>query len=115
MGKVKIVLAIVSILLFSFNYSICEFFYADNVKLWWDLKVNIYSVIFAMVLFSYSIGKKGWLKFVLYIGVGLAVSSMIDKIFLNVHKFTASDLLMIIGTFIFASIDLIRYRLYGKY
>ena len=115
MKKVKIGLLLTALFLFCFNYQICEFFYFDDIKSWWGLKVNIYSVVFACILASYSIGKSGWLKFWLYIGVGFSVSSMIDKIFLNVNEFTEADLLMIVITFAFAGVNLIKDRFDGKY
>ena len=115
MKKVKIGLLILAIALFCLNYQICEYFYADDIKKWWDLKINIYSVVFGLILVSYSIGKTGWMRFILYIGSGFAVSSMIDKIFLNVNEFTEADLLMILTILIFASINLIKDRLNGRY
>lgn len=111
MKKVRIILNIIAILLFVLNYQICEFFYPEDIKQWWALKVNLYAVIIALVFYSASINTKGWVKFVLYIGVGFSISSVIDKVFLDVRVFTSMDLLMIVITFIFASINLIKERL----
>lgn len=111
--KVKIILNIVAILLFSLNYQICEFFYPEDISKWWALKMNMYAVIIALVFTAQSLDSKGWLRFVLYIGVGFAISSVIDKLFLDVRVFTVGDLLMIVVTVILASINFIKERLNG--
>ena len=71
MEKVKKPLLILGVLLFCLNYTICEIFYPnmdeESIQKWWDLRVNIYSVLFACILISYSIEARGWLKFILHI------------------------------------------------
>lgn len=113
MRKYKFILTLLALFLFVFNYQICEYFYPykSQLKNWWTLKVNIYAVIMMLIFLSQSLGNKGWLKFILYIGVGFTMSSVIDKVFFDVRVFTVSDLLMILTTLIFASINLIKDRL----
>lgn len=108
MRTVKIILTLLAVVLFVGNYSICEYFYPDDIKSWWTLKVNIYAVIIALVFLSQSIGTKGVLRFILELGVGMSISSVIDKLYFDVHSFTVSDILMILTTLCFASYQYYR-------
>jgi hypothetical protein len=103
---VKKLLYISAILLFCFNYQICDFFYYNDeikdIKKWWGLKSNIYAVILMIVFYASLIDAKKWLKLILNIGLGFAISNVIDKVFFNVLVFTYNDVLMIILTFCFA-------------
>ncbi len=108
MEKVRIILTSLAVILFFSNYQICEYFYKDDLNKWWDLKINIYALIIAIVFVSQSIGSKGWYRFVLDIGVGFSISSVIDKIYYNVNTFTTSDIYMILTTVAFATYNLIN-------
>lgn len=94
----KEILSIIVVLLFIGNYQICEYFYKDDLNKWWDLKTNIYSVIFGLCFKIALIGRRGFLKFILLIGFGFSVSDIIDRIFFDVTNFTNADILMIILT-----------------
>ncbi len=109
MKRAKIFLTITAILLFVFNYQICEYFYPlkPQLKSWWTLKVNIYAVIMMLIFLSQSLGSKKWLRFFLEIGVGFSISSVIDKLYFSVHDFTNSDIYMILITVAFATYNLI--------
>lgn len=100
--KVKIFLVIVSVILFVSNYQICEYFYPKDVEKWWGLKSNIYAVIVGLVFASASIGVKGVLRLVLNIGLGLAISNIIDKCYFNVLEFRYNDIIMIVLTISFS-------------
>lgn len=100
--KVKIFLVIVSVILFVSNYQICEYFYPKDVEKWWGLKSNIYAVIVGLVFASASIGVKGALRLVLNIGLGLAISNIIDKCYFNVLEFRYNDIIMIVLTISFS-------------
>lgn len=104
----KIILTSIALILFVSNYGICEYFYPDNIKMWWTLKVNIYAVIMAIIFLSQGLGTKGVLRFILELGVGISISSVIDKLYFDVHSFTASDILMIFTTLCFASYQYYR-------
>ena len=101
----RITLYIFSILLFSSNYLLCEYFYSQNIDRWWDLKMNINALVMALVFISSNIDKKGILRFVLDIGVGFTVSNVVDRLYFNTTQFTKTDIIMIIATFLFAIID----------
>ena len=111
---VKKSLYILAILLFSFNYNICNFFYYNNevkdLYKWWDLKSNIYAVIMALMFYASSIGEKGKLKFILNIGIGFTISNVIDKVYFNVLVFNENDIIMIILTVCFAVLGFLKDR-----
>jgi hypothetical protein len=102
MKEVKIFLYILSILLFVFNYQICDFFYYNenvkDLKKWWGLKSNIYAIIMAIIFYASLLNTKGVLKLVLNIGLGLCISNVIDKVFFNVLEFRYNDIFMIVIT-----------------
>lgn len=102
----KIGLSILIILLWVFNYDICEYFYANDIDSWWKLKINIYGICIALcfgLLNMYVTKKKE--RFIINIGAGLAISNVVDRFFYDVNTFTKSDTIMIILTVIFAIYD----------
>jgi hypothetical protein len=118
MEKVKKILIILAISLFIGNYHICNYFYPGNsqtdINNWWDLKSNIYAVIMMIVFLSAQIGTKGLLRFFLSIGVGFAISNVIDKCYFNVLEFTKADIYMIIITVLFSFYDWFKNSKYYK-
>jgi len=112
MKGVKITLIILAITLFVSNYYICDYFYYNdevkNIKDWWYLKCDIYGVIIALLLFALDIGEKKWLKFVVEIGLGLAISNILDRLIFNTRVFNTSDIYMILITVAFATYNLIN-------
>lgn len=109
MKEVKLIIYILAILLFCFNYQICDFFYYNDevkdIKKWWGLKSNIYAIIMMLIFYASLINSKGVLRFILSIGIGFAMSNVIDKVFFNVLEFRYNDIVMIILTICFASLD----------
>ena len=114
MKEVRKLLFIASIILFVSSYKICDFFYYNDdikdLKLWWDLKSNLYSTIILLVFYASSIGRKGVLRFILNIGVGFAFSNVIDKVFFNVLEFNQNDIVMIILTVCFSVLSYLKDR-----
>lgn len=112
MEEVKRIVYIVAILLFVFNYSICDFFYYNDdvkdIQKWWGLKSNIYAIIVMMVFYASIINTKGVLRLILNIGLGLCVSNVIDKVFFNVLIFRYNDALMIILTLCFSFYEYLK-------
>jgi hypothetical protein len=118
MGKVKKILIILAISLFICNYHICNYVYPGNsqtdINNWWDLKSNIYAVIMMVVFLSAQIGTKGFLRFILSVGVGFAISNVIDKLYFSVIEFTTSDIYMIIITLLVSGYDWYKSSKYYK-
>ena len=114
MKEVKTILFIFCIFLICFNYLICDFFYYNeqikDIKKWWDLKTIIYSVVMMILFYASRINTKGLLKFVLSVGFGFCISNVIDKVFFNVLEFRYNDIIMIILTFCFATLDYLKNR-----
>ena len=107
MRNLRAIFPILALLLFVGNYQICEYFFPNNIKSWWTLKVNIYALILAFLFLYSSFNKNGIERFLLEIGVGFSISSVIDKCFYNSREFTKSDFVMIILTI---SIAFYNYR-----
>jgi len=107
--NLRILIVVFAIVLVPLNNYICDYIYPlsddASVKAWWYLKEDIYGVIIALVLLSYSVSTKGILRFVLEISVGLTMSNVVDRLYFNVREFTKADIIMIIATFLFAIID----------
>jgi hypothetical protein len=118
MNKLKITLVISAILLFVFNYDICDLFYPTDSKMdirgWWFLKSNIYAVIVALSFLAANIGQKGILRFILSIGIGFAISNVIDKWYFDVREFTTADIYMIIVTVLISGYDWYKTSKYYK-
>lgn len=99
---VKNIIYVIAILLFVLNYQICDYFYyVDGVldsKGWWSLKSNMYAVIIGLILYGSYMKSKGLNRLILSIGMGMAVSNIIDKCFFNVLEFRYNDIIMIILT-----------------
>jgi len=107
--NLRVLIIIFAVTLIPLNNHICDYAYPLNddssIKAWWYLKEDIYGVVIALVLLSYSISMKGILRFVLEVSVGLTLSNVIDRLYFNVREFTKADIIMIIVTFLFAIID----------
>lgn len=112
--KVKIFLVVASVVLFVFNYQICEYFYPKDVEKWWGLKSNIYAVIIGLVFASASIGVRGVLGLVFNIGLGLTISNIIDKCYFNVLEFRYNDIIMIVLTISFSLLKYLNNQINAK-
>jgi len=95
-------------------YKICDFFYYNeqvkNIQLWWGLKSQLYALIIALTFYASSIKKRGFIKFILNIGIGFAVSNLIDKAFFSVLEFNENDIIMIILTVCFSVLNYLKDR-----
>lgn len=77
---------------------------------WWDLRLNITSLIFAGGFVLTRIGSDGALRLVLSIGVGMSISNVIDRIFFDIEIYTKSDILMVTTTIIISIYEYVRDR-----
>lgn len=97
-------------MLFVGNYNICEYFYSDNLEMWWELRTNIYSIMFALAMFIALLGTSGLLRFILSVGVGLCMSDVVDQIFFDITTFNKSDIAMIFITLTISTYEYVRNR-----
>lgn len=95
---IRLGFALLALALFMGNYEICNLVYPDDINAWWGLKQNIYNLIIAISFYLASLDKKGWLNFLLNVGVGFCISNCIDRIFFDINSVTHADVLMIIIT-----------------
>ena len=101
----RLVLSLGILLLYLLNFHICEYFYPDDVKAWWSLKLNIYAIIIALAFLLASLYARGICKFFLNLGVGFTVSSVIDRWYFDITQYTEVDVIMVIVTIMIAYID----------
>jgi len=107
MKKVKPVLLTFALLLFVFNYAICEYYYpgTTNLKGWWFMKSDIYSITIMLILLSCNIGTTGLMRFIFSVGIGFSISDVVDRCYFSSRDFNETDIVMIILVFIFAGVD----------
>ena len=102
----RLVLAIVVVVLWFSSYHICEYYYSNDMTMWWTLRTRLYSLIFCLAFHLASLNTKNRIvKFVMHFITGLAYSDFIDRVFYNTREFRANDILMILITFAFAIYD----------
>ena len=102
----KRIIIITSIVFFFVgNYHICNYYYPlnteEHVKLWWVLKMDIYALIVALCFILASLekttNKKINLieKFITSLGIGLAISNVIDRHFKGIESYVITDLMIV--------------------
>ena len=101
----RIVIIISIVFFFVGNYHICNYYYPlnteEHVKLWWVLKMDIYALIVALCFILASLekttNKKINLieKFITSLGIGLAISNVIDRHFKGIESYVITDLMIV--------------------
>lgn len=99
-----------AVLLFVFNYLICELFYKNDIEKWWELRTNISAIVVMLCFYSVKIEKTPVTNLIANLGIGFSVSDVIDRWVFDVNQFTKSDVLMIIITIGFSSYNYVRQR-----
>lgn len=100
MKTVKTILALTAVLLFVCNKYICDYVCGDeDLTTWWTLRLNLYAVLIGLVFIISTINiSTKFIGFVLSVGVGFCISDIIDRLYFDINKFTAHDIIMIIIT-----------------
>lgn len=109
----KYILYISSIILWLSNFTICNYFYHDDVSNWWNLKMAIYNICIVLILFALRYKESIKFKLIINIGIGFILSSVIDRIFFGITDFLNKDYLMIVLTIVFSVYDYNKEK-YGK-
>lgn len=101
----RIVIITSIVFFFVGNYHICNYYYPlnteEHVKLWWVLKMDIYALIVALCFILASLekttNKKINLieKFITSLGIGLAISNVIDRHFKGIESYVITDLMIV--------------------
>ncbi len=97
-------LSLIVVLLFPFNYLICDLIYDWNEH--WDknlsLRFNIYSIMFLILFILAKNDKTNFSNFILSIGIGFSLSDVVDRCFFDKTVFDWKDILMIVLTLFFS-------------
>lgn len=102
------ILGFIIILLYFFNFHICELLYNGNVDFFWDLKVSIYSII---ILLSFEYKKQNLLIEKIFLAV--IFNNIYVLLFKNETGYTLNDVYFIA---IFTALQYVKqfYRIYSN-
>lgn len=93
-------LALLAVVLFCSGFWICSLVYPDyktNVEAlvsWWDLRISIYSLIFAICFGVAWYLTKGVTRAVFLVGMVFCGGDVIDRYYFNINTFEFDDLLL---------------------
>lgn len=94
---IKSILSFLAVCLFVSNKHICDLVHGDDLDNWWPLRMNLYAVLFALIFIISNIdGKNKFINFIISIGIGFAISDVIDRIYFDINTFTTEDIVMIV-------------------
>jgi len=94
-------LALISVFLFASGYWICGVFFTPGSVNWWDLRIAIYTVIFAL---SFIIGYKLTIKFtkaVFLVGIVFCAGDIVDRYLFSINEFHINDVLLYLFALIY--------------
>lgn len=107
----KLVLSAAAVLLFTFGYQVCSYFYdpCKQVSQWWDLRMNLYSILILLCFVFSNMKVRTWeinhIKFVIGIGLGLSISDVIDRLLFDITRFQTDDIIMVIFTLLISALE----------
>jgi len=105
MKYIASIISIVGILLFMGNYSICDYFYYNDLEKWWSLKQNLYNVvIFIFQFLAFYYVAEAVAKSVLCFGFMISFANIVDRLFFDVKTFESDDIAMLIFALIFSTL-----------
>lgn len=115
----KRVVVIISIVFFFVaNYHICNYYFPlnteEHIKLWWVLKMDIYALIVALCFVLASLERTTNIrinlieKFITSLGIGLAISNVIDRHFEGIESYVTTDIMVVICVFLVSYYDFRR-------
>lgn len=87
-------LAGLAVALFATGYWICELFFASGSIAWWDMRIAIYTTVFAL---CFTIGYKitnGFTKAIFLVGIVFCGGDILDRYFFNINDFHINDFLL---------------------
>lgn len=97
--RVREIVLVLAMVLYLFNYTICEYFFKEDLKGWWFLKCDIHRVVIILISISFLINSKGVLKMILEIIIGVVFISVKNS---NPTTVTFTDVIILILTVLFA-------------
>ena len=101
----RIIIVTSIVFFFVGNYHICNYYYPlnteEHIKLWWVLKMDIYALIVALCFILASLEKTTNTrinlieKFITSLGIGLAISNVIDRHFKGIESYVVTDIMIV--------------------
>jgi len=121
----KRILVITSIVFFFVcNYHICNYYYPlnteEHVRLWWVLKMDIYALIVALCFILASLERTTNIrinlieKFITSLGIGLAISNVIDRHFKGTESYVQTDIMIVLCVVLVSFYDFQRLKKLAK-
>jgi len=103
-------LVFLSILIYIFSYSICEYVFPDNIEYWYSLKYTIFSFIIALLVLSNKFDDETFAErkktsFLLNVYIGVLISDIIDRIFFTTDLNWTDFVLLAINVLVNVCID----------
>lgn len=87
-------LAILAVLLFISGYWICLAVFPNNNIAFWDLRIAIYTVIFALCfIIGYQL-TAGFTRAVFLVGIVFCAGDIVDRYLFDINSFHLNDLLL---------------------
>ena len=101
----KVILIISMALLYFGNYHICEYFFKDDIDMWWTCKGAIYNAVIVIGLHLASLDAT--LKQMLLISIfsGVIVNNIIDRLWFKSIYYEWDDIIIIIVIFTLSYIE----------
>jgi len=94
----------IAVLLFATGYWICGLFFKPGSVDWWDLRIAIFTLIFALCFTIAYLLTKGFVKAVFLVGIVFCAGDIVDRYLFSINEFHVNDILL----FLFALIYLPR-------
>lgn len=101
-------MASLAVALFATGYWICNLFYPSNLIAWWDLRIAIYTSIFAL---CFTIGYKlteGFTRAIFLVGIVFCGGDILDRYLFNINEFHINDLSLYLFAIFHLSINYAR-------
>lgn len=115
----RVILICLAIFFFVGNYHICNYFYPldteEHINNWWVLKMDIYALIIVICLVLANTKKteqkriRGLERFLGSVGVGLAISNLIDRHVYDLEGYIIGDVYTILIILFVAYIDYYKF------
>lgn len=87
-------LASIAVFLFALGYWICDIFFISGSIDWWDLRIAIYTIIFALCFTIGYILTKGFTRAIFLVGIVFCAGDIMDRYLFNINEFHINDLLL---------------------
>lgn len=96
------------VILWLFNYHICNYLFKDNLIKWWDLKQSIYNMCIILALHIPSKIMSPYYKIVIDFIIGIILSSIIDRLWFETRVYDSSDIIMLTINIIYTLYNLMK-------